>query len=225
MQAHDGRQALQVLHRERQRTVHQAVDHQGVLPGIDVRQEGPTRGRHVVERGRRDHAHGILKRGRHMKHEAEGIGRRPSAVRNAHRSDEMGPLAVCDQLLAAPDHLRGRWFRRWCLASRRRYRSQRQTTSQRGAALEEFPSIKSFRTHRSLLRKSDCQEIASPRSRVYARFGARHYRLRALTGSRDLARAPASFVLRGVHFSPGAGANCRLHVHARSSGYDTFRPT
>ena len=157
MQARDGRQALQVLHRERQGTVHHAMDRERVLPGIDVRQEGATGRRPVMKRRWGDHADGILKRRRHMKHEPEGIGRRPSAVGNAHRSDEMGSLPVCDQLLAASDHRRSGC---WCLASgcrrlaaHRRYCSQRQTTGQGGAVLEEFPSINSFRTHRSLLRK------------------------------------------------------------------------
>ena len=114
MQARDGRQALQVLHRERQGAVHHAMDRERVLPGIDVRQEGATRRRPVMKRRWGDHADGILKRRRHMKHEPEGIGRRPSAVGNAHRSDEMGSLPVCDQLLAAPDHRRSGC---WCLAS------------------------------------------------------------------------------------------------------------
>ena len=39
MNAGDGREALQVLHGEGQRTVHQAVDHQTVLPRIDVRKK------------------------------------------------------------------------------------------------------------------------------------------------------------------------------------------
>ena len=55
MQAGHGREALQVVHGERQRTVHQAVDHEAMLARIDVRQEGATGRREVVERGWRDH--------------------------------------------------------------------------------------------------------------------------------------------------------------------------
>ena len=39
MKARDGREPLQVLHGERQRTVHHAVNHETVLPGIDVRKK------------------------------------------------------------------------------------------------------------------------------------------------------------------------------------------
>ena len=87
MKAGDGREALQVVHGERQRTVHQAVDHQTVLPGIDVREEGATGRRQVVERGWRDHPDRILKRRRHVKRQPEVIGRRPAAVGDAHRGD------------------------------------------------------------------------------------------------------------------------------------------
>ena len=106
MKAGDGREALQVLHGEGQRTVHHAVDHETMLPGIDVRNEGATGRRHVVERGWRDHPHRILKRRRHMKREPEGIGRRPAAVGYAYRGHETGALAVGDQLLVALDDIR-----------------------------------------------------------------------------------------------------------------------
>ena len=85
MKAGDGREALQVLHGEGQRTVHHAVDHETMLPRIDVREEGATSRRHVVERGWRDHPDRILKRRRHMKREPEVIGRRPAAVGDADR--------------------------------------------------------------------------------------------------------------------------------------------
>jgi hypothetical protein len=133
------------------------MDQERVLRGIDVRQEGATGRRPVVERGRCDDSDGILKRGRHMKYEPEGIRRRPAAVRYADRGHEMRAFAVGNQLLVAPDHLRSGC---WCLASgcrrlaaRGRYGSQGQATGQGGAVLEEFPSIKSFRTHRPLLRR------------------------------------------------------------------------
>ena len=56
MQAGDGREALQVVHGEGQGPIHQAVNHQRVLLGIDVRHEGAAGRRHIVERRWRDHA-------------------------------------------------------------------------------------------------------------------------------------------------------------------------
>ncbi len=89
MQAGDGGQALQVLHREGQRTVHHPVDQETMLPRIDLRDVGTTGRPHEVERGWRDHPHRILKRRRDMKVEPEGIGRRPAAVGDAYRRDEL----------------------------------------------------------------------------------------------------------------------------------------
>src|ERR1700730_17161672 len=154
MKAGDGREAHQVLHGEGERTVYHPMDHETMLPGIDVWNEGATGGRHVVERGWRDHSHLILKRSRDMKREPEFIGRRPTAdwVRHPFRGHETGALAIGDQFLACLDEL----FRLWCLAvswwlaRRGSYGSERQTTGQRGAALEESPSI---RLHASLLRR------------------------------------------------------------------------
>src|SRR5437867_2564751 len=54
MQAGDRRKALQVLHREGQRTIHHSVDHQTMVTGINVRYEGTTRCPHVEEGGWRD---------------------------------------------------------------------------------------------------------------------------------------------------------------------------
>ncbi len=155
VKAGDRREALQVVHGERQRTVHQAMDHQAMLLRIDIRQEGAAGRRPVVERGWRDHPHRILERGRHVKNEPEGIGRRPAAVGDAYRGHELGAVAVGDQLLGALEHRRGcRYLSRYlCLGDRRRDGSQGETAGQRGAALQEFPSTRSFRTHRSLLRK------------------------------------------------------------------------
>jgi len=180
MKTRDGGQALQVLHRERQRTVHHAVDHETVVLRIDIRQEGATRCRPVVERGWRDHSDLILKRARHMKDEAEGIGGRPTPVRYAYGGHEMGAITIGNQILVAPDH---RWViviwclctRSRCLGARRRYRSQGQTASQRGALFEEFPSIKSLRTHRSLLRKYE--GCGDSRGREYTPVSRRTIRL------------------------------------------------
>ena len=96
MQAGDGREALQVLHGEGQRTVHQAVDHQAVLTGIDVREEGSTGRRVVVERGWRNHPDGVLQRRCHMKRQPEVIRRRPAAVGDADRRHMLGAIAVGD---------------------------------------------------------------------------------------------------------------------------------
>jgi hypothetical protein len=149
MKAGDGREALQVLHGENQRTIHHAVDHETMLTGIDVRDEGATSRPHEVERGWRNHPHRILKRARHMKHEPEGIGRRPAAdgVGDAYRRHETGTIAVGDELLIPFDEL---WM---LLGARRRDGSHCQTTGQRGAALQESPSTRLFRSHESLLRR------------------------------------------------------------------------
>ena len=109
MNAGDGREAHQVLHREDERTVYHPMDHETMLPGIDVRNEGATGGRHVVERGWRDHSHLILKRSCNMKREPEFIGRRPTAgprrMRHSYGGHEMGALAIFDQFLAGLDEL------------------------------------------------------------------------------------------------------------------------
>ena len=80
-------------------TVHHAVDHETVLRGIDVRNEGAPGRPDIVERGWRDHPHRILKRSRYMKDEPKGIGRRPAAVWYAFRRHETGALAIGDQLI------------------------------------------------------------------------------------------------------------------------------
>jgi len=46
---------------EDERPVYHPVNHQTMFPGIDVRNEGATRGRHMVERGWGDNSHLILK--------------------------------------------------------------------------------------------------------------------------------------------------------------------
>src|SRR5262245_60257939 len=97
-----------------------------------------------------------------MENEPERIGRRPTAVRYAYRRHEVGAFAVGNQVLVASDHLRsGCWCLTsgcWCLTARWGYCSQGQTASQRGAVLEEFPSIKSFRTHRCSFANEGCRD-------------------------------------------------------------------
>src|SRR5262245_61254693 len=85
-----------------------------------------------------------------MKREPEGIRRRPAAVRDADRRYMLGAIAVGDlTIVVAPDH------RRRCrgLAEGGCYASQGETTGQRGTAFQKIPSSRSFRTHRSLLRR------------------------------------------------------------------------
>src|SRR5262249_3888810 len=124
-------------------------DHEAMLQGIDLRDVGTTSRPDEVEGGRRDHADRILKRRRHVKDEPEAIGRRPAAVGDAYRGDETRPVAVGDLILVAFDH----WWRGWCLAKRGGCSSQGETTGQRCAAFQEFPSSRSLRTHGSLLRR------------------------------------------------------------------------
>ncbi len=69
-----GREALQVVHGEDQRTVDQAVDHEAMFAGVDVRYVGASRRVREMERGGRDHAELVLKGRRDMKHEPERIG-------------------------------------------------------------------------------------------------------------------------------------------------------
>src|SRR5262245_606794 len=78
-----------------------------------------------------------------MKDEPEGVGRRPAAVGDAHRGDESRALAVGDHIRVALDHFGG-WrvlADCWCGSS------QGETTGQRGAAFQEFPSSRFFRAH------------------------------------------------------------------------------
>src|SRR5262249_57861850 len=108
MKAGHGREALQILHSEGQRTVHHPMDQETMLLGIDLRDVGTTRRPHEVEGRWCDHAHRILKRRRHMEDEPEVIGRRPAAVGYAYRVDETRADAIGDQILIALDHWRGR---------------------------------------------------------------------------------------------------------------------
>src|SRR5262245_55715734 len=78
-----------------------------------------------------------------MKDEPEGVGRRPAAVGDAHRGDESRALAVGDHLRVALDHVWGWRGLADCGCSG----SQSETTGQRGAAFQEFPSSRLFRAH------------------------------------------------------------------------------
>src|SRR5262249_16775378 len=141
-------------------------DHEPMLPRIDVRDEGATGSRHVVEGGWRDHSHLILKRSGDMKREPEFIGRMPAArrVSAADGGHIAGALAVFDPFLARLDELftSGCLDVRWCLADslcladRRSDSPQRQATGHGGAALEESPSIS---LHASLLRKCASRKL------------------------------------------------------------------
>ena len=173
MQPGDGRKALQVRHGEGQGPIHQAVNHQSVLLGIDVRHVGAFGRRHIVERRWRDHADRILQRRGHVEHLPEHVGRRPAAdrVRDAHRGHVFGALAVFDQLLGAHDH---RIDGGCCRARTRcmvvflcvdRY-AQRQPAGQRGAALEEISAVSPFRIHQSFPRKMTRRRNHAPRTKV-----------------------------------------------------------
>src|ERR1700687_4106691 len=94
------REALQLLHRESQRAVHHAMDHETMLPGIDLRNNGATVGTNKMERGWRDNPYLILKRTQYVKRKAKGIGRRSLGLGHAYRGHEMGALAIGDQGLS-----------------------------------------------------------------------------------------------------------------------------
>src|SRR5262245_15445215 len=164
MQPGHGREALQILHGEAQRTVHHSMDQETMLLGIDLRDVGTTGRPHEVERGWCDHAHRILKRRRHMEDEPEVIGRRPAAVSYAYRVDETRADAVGDQILVALDH----WWGCRCLADRG-CRCSQKTADHRGAAFQEFPSSRSFRIHGCLLRKMSL--TGNRFARAYVRLG------------------------------------------------------
>jgi hypothetical protein len=57
MKSRHRREALQVLHGERQWTVNHPVDHETMRLGIDFRNVGAAGRPHEVERGRCDHSH------------------------------------------------------------------------------------------------------------------------------------------------------------------------
>src|SRR6516162_10971361 len=99
-----------------------------MLPRIDVREEGSTSRREVVERGWRDHPNGVLKRRCHMKGKPEVIRRRPAAVGDADRLHILRAIAVGDLTIAvALDHGR-RCMCHGCLAERGCCSSQSETT-------------------------------------------------------------------------------------------------
>src|SRR5258708_38096986 len=124
------REALQLVHREGQRTVHHPVDDETMLLGIDVRNIEAAVGSHIMERGWRNNPYRLVKRSHDVKRKPKGIGRRSPFRRLADRGHETGALAIRDHLLKI--FLGGR-SRRWCLATRGLYCSRGQT-GHRGAA-------------------------------------------------------------------------------------------
>src|SRR5262245_37200896 len=89
-----------------------------------------------------------------MKREPEVIGRRSAVhgVRDAYRGHVTRAVAVGDLILVALEHGRRRVCL-VCLAESGCCGSQGKTPGQRGAALQKFPSSRSFRSHVSLLRR------------------------------------------------------------------------
>ena len=120
------RETLQLVHGENQRPVHHPVDHETMLPGVDVGNKGAAVCRRIVERRWRDNPDRILKRGQDVKREPEFIRRMPLGDGHAYRGDETGALAIGDQLV---DFLGGRPL---CLAFRKPCAARGQT-GQRGA--------------------------------------------------------------------------------------------
>src|SRR5436305_14376264 len=82
-------EALQLVHGESQRAIHHAVDHETMLPGIDIRNKCATVRSHVVERGWRDNTDRILKRSQHMKRKPKRIGRVSPGRGRAYRGHVM----------------------------------------------------------------------------------------------------------------------------------------
>src|SRR5216683_3395530 len=82
MDTGNGWQALQFIHREDERPVHNAMDHEAVLAGINVR-KASTAPRHEMESGRRDDSRRILKRRQSLAHLA-----RRQAVNNVTWTSE-----------------------------------------------------------------------------------------------------------------------------------------
>ena len=138
------RKALQLLQGEDQGAVHHAMDHQTMLLRVDVRRFITVR-RDPMKRGRCDDPYGILKRSIYVKAAAKGRVRGIVIVR-AHRVHETGTPAIG----AAVSVGYGGGFGPGCLGARRRNRSHGHT-GQRGAFLQEPPSVLFLGVHVSLL--------------------------------------------------------------------------
>ncbi len=80
----------------------------------------------------------------------------------------LGAVAVGDLILALLDH---RWGVMLFLADRGCDGSDGETAGQRGAALQESPTIRSFRTHGSLLRENEGRMLCG---RKYTPVGTDH---------------------------------------------------
>ncbi len=115
-----------------------------------------------MERRRGDGPHLLIERSPHVEDEVEVVGRRPAVDRLSHRGHVLGPLAVRDELGSRILHEHPRALLGLLLDSLRcglgRFAdrglcrpTQCQAAGERRAALEEIPSIRSLRTHGSLL--------------------------------------------------------------------------
>src|SRR6266699_5267938 len=136
------REALQLVHRESQGTVHHPVDHEAMLFGIDLRNVETTVGSHIMERGWRNNPYRLIQRSHYVKRKPKGIRRRSPFRWLACRGYETGALAIGDQLLDVLFRGRSRY---WCLAARGLCCSRGQTCH-RSATFSESPSISFFPT-------------------------------------------------------------------------------
>src|SRR5712664_2401798 len=118
------REALQLVHRESQRTVHHPMDHETMLFGIDVQDVEAAVRSHIMERGWRNNPYRLVKRSHYVKRKPKGIGRRSPVGRLAYRGHKTGAVAIGDRLLKIFFRGRSRW---WCLAARGLYCSRGQT--------------------------------------------------------------------------------------------------
>src|SRR5882762_9036916 len=138
-----GRQALEIVHAETHRTIHQAVDREAMLLRIDLGEVGGVL-LHEMQLGRRDDSPIVLKRSV------------VSDVINAHsRPSARGDPSA--QLFAGDEGILGWYFRLARLASRAPFSAGAgayRHASQRSRVLEELPSARSSGfTHECLLCK------------------------------------------------------------------------
>ena len=148
----------QFLHGEYEFPVHQAVNHQPMLCGVDVRHVRAAGGSDVMQRRRRNDSHRFLQRSRDVKIEAEGVGRMSAAMGYAFRILESRAFAIGDEIVRADDHSLGVRQLPGC----RFCRGEAQSTGQCCSALEKLPSIRLSGTHCPLpLERSAYRDFAS----------------------------------------------------------------